>query len=151
MRTISVRQKTPLYNEADEAPLQATTAAPAAAVGEAMMVPTAPPADRELGKLTAVLLAWTPVYQLRDEHDNLVSKIVNPGAFWDTTQEVYNCKGDKIGSVTYHFKWKNFLQNRYTEHHIHDANGNHVADLAEDESESNGFFGSRQFFIYLKD
>merc|ERR1719326_403405 len=121
MRTISVRQKTPLYNEADEAPLQATTAAPAAAVEEAMVVPTAPPADRELGKITAVLFEWTSVYQLRDEHDNLVSKIVNPGAFWDTTQEVFNCK--------------NFLQNRYTEHEIHDANGNHVADLAEDESQ----------------
>lgn len=109
--------------------------------------------DRRLGVVSATLLSWTVEYQLKDgTNDRLMARIVNPAAFWDVTQDIYDCSDRKIGIIKYTFDWKDLFQNRYKVHQVLDSAGNHVADMRQEEvTTSKGFLGSWQRFIYLQD
>jgi len=103
-----------------------------------------------LGKIVSVP-SLTSSYALNDVHGNLISKIVNPGTFWDTTKDIYNCNDVKMGSLNYIFEWSNSWTNRYLKHKVLDASGTHVADLSDEEEEGANFFSSRQHMVFLKD
>jgi hypothetical protein len=156
MRTIYLRSTLPLYDLSNEVVLGvgggATTAVPTInPIDQLSYSSTFAPGDQLYATITAKFWAWTTEYEMTAQRfGKSASRIVNPAAFWDTTQEIYDCKGVKLGSVTSDFNMRNLFLNRYNDHKILDANGNHVADLAQQEQQSNDFFASRQYMIYLK-
>lgn len=156
MRTINIRSKAPLFSDEFGAPtasmseMSEVSANPAAPQAGGVTT-VAPNADNLLGKVTAAFFSWTTEYHLRDAASNLVSKIVNPGFYWDTSQEIRDCEGSKLGAIRYKYEFGKMFMNRYTTHEVLDAQGQHIADLAEAEEESNNALGTRQYFIYLKD
>merc|ERR1712196_252789 len=93
---------------------------------------------------------WPFEYQLHDANDRLISKIVYPGTFWDHTLDIYDCLHRKMGSLKLPFDWKNLFTNAYAEHQVFDGEGNHIANLVQEDL-TKTFFGSRQRIISLKD
>jgi len=134
-------------------PNAVTTTPPPGAVTVAPTTPPpgAPKGDVKIGSIKAVPISWTTQYELRDIHDNVVSKIVNPGWFWDTSQEIYDCKNNKLGHVTYEYDFKKTFLNRYAKHAIYDGDGAKVANLVQDEQQTNNFFSAHQYEIYARD
>jgi hypothetical protein len=162
MRTVNIMTKNQLFSDEIGAPtagvseMQEVSTNPGAPQANAQTQSVADLAektdtDTKIGTITSPFLSWTTEYHLTDPHGKLVSKIVNPGFFWDTFQEIRNCEGEKIGSIRYKYEFKKMFENKYTAHEVLDAQGQHIADLAEAEEESNSIFGTRQYFIYLKD
>jgi hypothetical protein len=111
--------------------------------------------EDKVGVVSSNLLSWTVEFELRDPASNqVVSKIVNPGFFWETTQNIYNCKGGFLGSITYDFNfqtwWGNLINNTYATRRVLNPQGKHVANLIQEKGTTeNGNFLSMQHNVYL--
>jgi len=105
---------------------------------------------RALGQVRSTI-SWTPTMALYSPYNGReISRIVNPGFAWDTTQEIYDCRGQLMGKLRYNFNWQNLFTNNYVQHQVENAQGSHIANLFQ-ESLTETYFGSGQHFIYISD
>lgn len=160
MKTINVKQASQVYTESNDAETESTetetepflSPSVQTRVQSSEVAPTPVPQSRLIGRVIAMPFAWTHEYGLYDPYNHkLIAKIVNPGFFWDESQDIYSCAGVKLGSIQTKLSFVDMILNRFIERKIKDTYGNHVATLEEDQIPSNNWFGDKQYFLYMKD
>jgi len=117
-------------------------------------------ASQRLGQVRGTFFSWTSEFSLHDPADDReISKIINPHmlAFWDVSQDIYDCKGRLLGTLEIPWDFTsvmaNMFSNTYVTHKVYDSEHAHVADLVHESITEDKalYLGSLQHFIYLRD